>query len=100
MTMPVPSASDSGMLRRGFFTSPAVNVMLFHASAEKSDPVCATQMATNRPKAVAAVRPGTISTAPRGVHEVAEVGRHAPAFQPSSRPDRDQRRRARRSWPS
>ena len=40
MTMIVPSASDSGMLRRGSFTSPAVKVMLFQASAEKSDPVC------------------------------------------------------------
>ena len=28
------------MLRRGSFTSPAVKVMLFQASAENSDPVC------------------------------------------------------------
>ena len=42
MTTPVPSASDSGRLRLGFFTSPAVNVTLFQASAEKSDPTCAT----------------------------------------------------------
>ena len=34
--------SESGILRRGFFTSPAVNVMLFHASAEKSEPTCTT----------------------------------------------------------
>ena len=40
MTMTVPSASDSGMLRRGSFTSPAVKVMLFQASAENSEPVC------------------------------------------------------------
>ena len=40
------------MFRRGSFTSPAVNVMLFQASAEKSEPVCATQIATNRPNAV------------------------------------------------
>jgi hypothetical protein len=40
MTIAGANASDSGMLRRGFFTSPAVNVMLFHASAENSDPVC------------------------------------------------------------
>ncbi len=38
MTKPVPSTSESGMLRFGFFTSPAVKVMLFHASAEKSEP--------------------------------------------------------------
>ena len=46
----VPSASDSGMFRRGSLTSPAVNVMLFQASAEKSEPVCATQIATNKPE--------------------------------------------------
>src|SRR6202049_4101359 len=39
---PVPSASDSGRLRLGFFTSPAVNVTLFQASAENSEPTCAT----------------------------------------------------------
>jgi len=37
---------DSGILRFGFFTSPAVNVMLFHASAEKSDPTCTTARMT------------------------------------------------------
>src|ERR1700751_101381 len=42
MTTPVPKASDSGRLRLGFFTSPAVKVTLFHASAENSDPTCAT----------------------------------------------------------
>ncbi len=41
MTTPVPSASDNGKFRLGFFTSPAVNVTLFHASAENSDPTCA-----------------------------------------------------------
>ena len=35
-------ASDKGKLRCGFFTSPAVNVTLFQASAENSDPTCAT----------------------------------------------------------
>ena len=45
----VPSASASGMFRRGSFTSPAVNVMLFHASAEKSEPTCATHSAMNMP---------------------------------------------------
>src|SRR5262245_49534953 len=42
------------MLRRGAFTSPAVNVMLFQASAENHDPTCQTQNATmtpNRPEA-------------------------------------------------
>ena len=43
MTMAVPAASEIGTSRRGFFTSPAVNVMLFHASAENSDPVAESQ---------------------------------------------------------
>ena len=73
MTMPVPRASDSGMLRRGSRTSPAVKVMLFHASAEKSDPVCDTQIATNNPNAVAAERPGTMSRVPAPRPELAEV---------------------------
>ena len=61
MTMNVPRASDSGMLRRGSLTSPAVKVMLFHASAEKSDPVCDTHTATNRPNALIAVNPEVIT---------------------------------------
>ena len=35
------------MLRRGFFTSPAVKVMLFHASAENSEPTCTTARITS-----------------------------------------------------
>jgi hypothetical protein len=42
MTTPVPNASESGKLRLGFFTSPAVKVTLFQASAENSEPTCAT----------------------------------------------------------
>ena len=42
MTIAVPIARESGTSRLGFLTSPAVNVMLFHASAEKSDPTCET----------------------------------------------------------
>src|ERR1700723_671288 len=42
MTIPVPNANDSGKFRLGFFTSAAVNVMLFQASAEKSAPTIAT----------------------------------------------------------
>ena len=42
MTAPVPSASESGRLRCGFFTSPAVKVTLFQASEENSDPTCET----------------------------------------------------------
>src|SRR5204862_1870309 len=73
MTIEVPSASDSGTFRRGSRTSPAVNVMLFHASAEKSDPVCETQIATNSPKVDAAVSPGTMSTTPRAVHRAPKL---------------------------
>ena len=86
MTMPVPSASDSGSVRRGFFTSPAVNVMLFQASDENSEPVWATHTATNSPKAVTAVRPGTISTWPRGVQRSPKLAETAPAFHPATRP--------------
>src|SRR5216684_1740435 len=49
MTTPVPNASESGRLRLGFFTSPAVKVTLFHASAENNDPTCATPTATQTP---------------------------------------------------
>src|SRR5256886_5701735 len=64
MTRIVPNASESGTLRRGLTTSPAVKVILFHASAEKSELVCATQMPTKRPNAVAAVRPCPTSCNP------------------------------------
>ena len=49
MTIIVPSAMESATSRFGFFTSPAVKPMLFHASAEKSEPTCATPKATNSP---------------------------------------------------
>src|SRR5215469_7192260 len=39
---------ERGMFRCGFFTSPAVKVMLFHASEEKSDPTCTTARMTTR----------------------------------------------------
>src|SRR6266446_1984649 len=70
MTRIVPSASESGTFRRGFITSPAVKVMLFQASAEKSEFVCATQMPTKSPKAVAAVKPcPTSCKLPRSVQK-------------------------------
>src|SRR6476660_8240464 len=47
ITMPVPSARESGKLRLGFLTSPAVNVTLFQASAENKDPTCATASTVN-----------------------------------------------------
>jgi hypothetical protein len=75
------------MFRFGSRTSPAVKVMLFQASAEKSELVCATQMATNRPRPVAAVRPPpTPCSAPRGVHRLEKLALTASAFQPMRTP--------------
>ena len=37
-------------MRFGSLTSPAVKVTLFHASAEKSELVCATQIADKKPE--------------------------------------------------
>ena len=85
--------SDSGRLRRGCRTSPAVKVMLFQASDEKSDPVCATHIATNKPKAVAAVSPPreAVNRLARGVHKSPKLpATAASAFQPSARPTHDQ----------
>ena len=78
MTTDVPTASDSGILRRGFFTSPAVNVMLFQASAENSEPVCDTQIATKRPKAVLADGPVAPSARPRRAQRLPKLS--APAW--------------------
>ena len=100
MTMPVPSASDSGMLRRGSFTSPAVKVMLFQASAENSEPVCATHTPTNSPNAVAAVSPGAIvDVAPRRP-QIAEVGVDRQRVPAGDQADQRSARRGRRSSPS
>ena len=51
MTNPVPNKSESGIFFRGSRTSPAVNVMLFHASAENNEPTWPTQIAINIPNA-------------------------------------------------
>src|SRR4029077_2615585 len=42
-------ANERGRLRLGFFTSPAVKVTLFQASAEKSEPTCATARIVSTP---------------------------------------------------
>ena len=47
--MPAPRASESGKFRLGFFTSAAVKVMLFQASAEKSEPTIATPTSVSVP---------------------------------------------------
>src|SRR6266853_4314200 len=86
ITIVVPTASESGTFRRGSFTSPAVNVMLFQASAEKSEPVCETQMAMNNPNAVAAETPGVMSENPRVVQNCPKLSATAVRFQPRIRP--------------
>src|SRR5262245_2614454 len=88
MTTDVPRASDKGMFRRGSFTSPAVKVMLFQASAENKDPVCATQMAANKPNAVTADSPGTMSAASLTDHIRPKLSATAAGFQPSVNPTR------------
>src|ERR1700677_1086332 len=72
--MHVPKASERGTLRRGFFTSPAVNVMLFQPSAENSEPTWAMHRATNKPNVVAGVIPGATGVYPCGRHRLVKSG--------------------------
>src|SRR5215475_3299134 len=86
MTMPAPIPRASGSVRRGFFTSPAMKVTSCQESAAKSDPVCATQMAAKRPKAL-------VAASGPGVREVVSHRGRIPA-QPQTKDDQsDQRRR-------
>src|SRR5262249_24505472 len=85
--MQVPSAKERGTFRCGFLTSPAVNVMLFQASAEKSEPTWATQRATNKPNAVSGPRPAATGGYPAGVHMekfAASLGELRPAINPTA----------------
>src|SRR5213078_2239421 len=93
MTSPVPKASDNGRLRRGFLTSPAVNVMLFQASAENSEPTCPTQIAINIPSAPAVAetaptngRSDVIGEAALGVQKFAKLTCSASALRPTKIP--------------
>src|SRR6266404_2520998 len=93
VTSPVPAARESGTLRRGFFTSPAVKVMLFQASDEKSEPTWATQKAMNNPNAppVAATvgikdKSGLMGETPVGVHRSEKLAFRASAFRPTKKP--------------
>ena len=89
MTRIVPSASESGTFRRGFITSPAVKVMLFQASAEKREFVCATQMPTKSPKAVAAVKLcPTSCKLPRRLQKSLKFAAPAPDLTPTMMPSR------------
>ena len=97
MTMAVPMASDSGTSRRGFFTSPAVKVMLFQASAENIEPTCATPKATSRPNPPAAAvtagtkplrksAPGRMVSAPWTAQRCEKLAAIAAALRPKSTP--------------
>src|SRR4029453_4869268 len=95
MTMPVPSARDSGMWRRGSLTSPAVNVMLFQASAENSEPVCDTQMDTKRRNGLGARGGGAFGASagcPQGP-EVIGTRRAVPTYQQAGQDQAEERRR-------
>src|SRR4029453_16392128 len=93
MTRPGPKTSDRGMWRRGSFTSAAVKVMLFQASAEKSEPTWATQKATSSPSAPADAdsagtkeKSGRISPTPTGVHIEEKLAAIASALRPTTMP--------------
>src|SRR5580692_4962501 len=99
MTIQVPKAIESATSRLGFLTSAAVKPMLFQASAEKSEPTCATPYATIRPiTPLAAVTvgtqlrrkfaPGSIGTAPRMAQKCEKFSVIAPAFLPTKIPRR------------
>src|SRR2546430_1443818 len=93
MTSAVRPASESGMVRFGSFTSPAVNVMLFQASEEKSDPTWAAQIAMSRPKTpLAAVtegmndRSGLMGATSRGVQKSPKLAVSASELRPTRMP--------------
>src|ERR1039457_6141281 len=93
VTSAVPAASERGMLRRGFFTSPAVKVMLFQASEENREPTCPTQNATNKPIAPPVAASvgrkdisGLIGETPCGVQRLEKLARTASALRPRNKP--------------
>src|SRR5947208_3376398 len=95
MTNAVPAARESGTFLFGFFTSPAVKVMLFQASEENREPTCATQNATNKPNrpplaAIADIKEtsGLIISTPRGVQRSVKLDLIASACRPTVKPIR------------
>src|SRR5277367_844577 len=99
MTMIVPNAIESATSRFGFLTSAAVKPMLFQASAEKSEPTCATPNATSRPKnpldAVTVgiqprkkFAPGSMGSAPRMVQKCEKLSAMAAWLRPIKMPMR------------
>ena len=93
MTMPVPSASESGTSRRGSFTSPAVKVMLFQASEVKSEPICATRARQAAQRSTSPSSPGAMRDrrAEPGIPEVRRDGQGIPAKRQSEDNQREQR---------
>src|ERR1700722_5982816 len=67
ITSPTPNNKDRGTFLFGLRTSPAVNVMLFQASAANSDPIGAAHNAINIPNPVSREMPGAGGVYPRGV---------------------------------
>src|SRR5467141_4084022 len=91
--MRVPKAIESATSRLGFFTSPAVKPMLFQASAEKSEPTCATPQAAKSPNAPEAavtvgtrprrkLAPGSSDCAPRMAQKWPKLSEIAAALRP------------------
>src|SRR5271168_3291430 len=91
MTITVPNAIESATSRFGFFTSAAVNPMLFQASAENSEPTCATPNATSNPKNPEAAEtvgsklfkkfaPGSMGCWPRTCQKCEKLSEIAAAF--------------------
>src|SRR5437764_4314611 len=93
MTRTVPNKSDNGMFRRGSRTSPAVNVMLFHASEENSEPTWPTQTAIIIPSAPPAAetaptkgRSDVTGEAAAGVQKFVKLACNALALRPTKMP--------------
>src|SRR5256885_840677 len=95
MTRPVPKASDKGRFRRGSRTSPAVKVTLFQASAEKSEPTCATHPGITIPRAPPVAhtvgmkdKSDLIGDTTPGVHRLVKLAASASALRPMKTPRR------------
>jgi len=72
--MTLPKASESGMFLRGSFTSPAVNVMLFHASGgEQRSGLRLRRLRRTGLTPIRRVRPGVLSMAPRAAHRLPKL---------------------------
>src|SRR5215472_12307358 len=94
ITNPVPNKSARGRFRRGSRTSPAVNVILFQASAENKEPTCPTQIAINIPSAPPVAetvpmngRSDVIGETDVGVQKFVKLACSASALHPTKMPN-------------